>query len=32
MIKLIYQNNDNQCLAIIMNNPDDKKPNELKQK
>ena len=28
----IEKNNDNQCLAIITNNPDDINPNELKQK
>ena len=28
----IEKNNDNQCLAIITNNPNNKEPNELKQK
>lgn len=28
----IEKNNDNQCLAIITNNPDDINPNELKEK
>ena len=28
----IEKNNDNQCLVIITNNPDDMNPNELKEK
>ena len=28
----IEKTNDNKCLAIITNSPDDKNPNELKQK
>ena len=28
----IEKSNDNQCLTIVTNNPDDKNPNDLKQK